>query len=288
MHHSGLPALLLERPGYSSPNSPRPRDRCCPIWPLSSGQGRTLSAPPHLSHYPWREKGRKLTGLFCDCWANPMKLLSVLRSQKWACVRAPGPMDTSTPILGSLSLRPHDHSRGLLLPTRDILTVQPLPNAWSKPPASLLRTLERLPFGDTEKAPLLPVLPPFSSHKLPLPGDPHPPSLPTHPCRNNSNAIFSRVQGPEKPVQVQCPAHVCPAHARVSGTHPAAHLLPPLPRLLFIFLSRCAQGKAITRTDGQNEKLNFHLSVSLMHSLLTSGAWSTGHGCAPTVDPQRT
>lgn len=83
---------------------------------------------------------------------------------------------------------------------------------------------------------------------------------------------------------MQCPAHVRPAHACVFGTHPVARLLPPLPQQLFIFLSRCAQGKAITRTDGQNEKLNFHLSVSLMHSLLTGGAWSV----PPEWAPQRT
>lgn len=57
------------------------------------------------------------------------------------------------------------------------------------------------------------------------------------------------------------------------------------PARLFISLSRCAQGKAITRTDGQNEKLNFHLSISFMHSLQTSRAWSTGMAVSPETSP---
>ena len=67
-------------------------------------------------------------------------------------------------------------------------------------------------------------------------------------------------------------------HTRVSLAHTLLHtfLCPALH-----FPRQMRPGQSYYLYDGQNEKLNFHLSISFMHSFQTSGAWSTGHGCAP-------
>lgn len=112
---------------------------------------------------------------------------------------------------------------------------------------------------------------------LPWPGRPAlQPSLLTH-LPATTQCSLRGGPGPQEAV----PKRVC-AGVQWPSTHVFCTRMtlqhtpccPPsaLPQSLLISLSRCAQGKVITRTNGQNEKLNFHLSVSLMHPLWTSGA----------------
>lgn len=64
---------------------------------------------------------------------------------------------------------------------------------------------------------------------------------------------------------------------------PTLHVLLPAPPQPFtIPLSRCAQGKAITGRNGQNEILNFHLPISPMHCLhLDQWGWKFGAQLCP-------
>lgn len=120
---------------------------------------------------------------------------------------------------------------------------------------------------------------------LPAPGDP--------PSRPRAHPVGTTLRPPPPGACAHAclcgrcsgPGHVCFAHACVWRA-PCCTPSPSPPQLLFGSLQE-RPGQSYYRDRRQHEKLNFHLSMSLVRPLQTSEAWRTGHGRAPHRGAQR-